>query len=177
MNFNDWSVVDASGQTFLLTASGSQYIIMRWDLNKFKGMKVNGSGLLDLTTYLLERSTDFLKDFGMVRINEILAGDPNWDQKTVTYNSLCGKQQLDEVINSQMIIDIDVSKAIGDKNLITISQPVLQRMIDGKTLGLAIKPLGAVNASFYSMENNKGQYGPKLHLNFISDSQPTSLEK
>ena len=170
MNFNQWSVVDASGQTFLLTASGSQYAIMRWDLTKFKGMKVDGSGLLDLTTYSLERSTDFLKDFGMVRITEILAGDPAWEQNKVTYNSLCGKLSPDEVINSQMIIDIDVSKERGSKNLITISQPVMQRLIDGKTLGIAIKPLGAVNASFYAMENNGGEYAPKLHFKFLSDS-------
>jgi hypothetical protein len=35
-------------------------------------------------------------------------------------------------------------------------------MIDGKTLGIAIKPLGAVNAAFYSMENEAGRYSARL---------------
>jgi hypothetical protein len=42
-------------------------------------------------------------------------------------------------------------------------------MVDGRTLGLAIKPLGAINASFYAMENQGGKFSAKLHLNFISD--------
>jgi hypothetical protein len=43
-------------------------------------------------------------------------------------------------------------------------------MIDGTTLGLAIKPLGAVVASFYSMEN-KDDVSPKLHFNIESDDK------
>ena len=34
----------------------------------------------------------------------------------------------------------------------TISRPVLQRLIDGRTLGLAIKPSGSLNASFSARE-------------------------
>jgi hypothetical protein len=37
---------------------------------------------------------------------------------------------------------------------------VLQRMIDGKTRGIAIKALGAIDASFYSMENGQGNTAP-----------------
>jgi hypothetical protein len=42
-------------------------------------------------------------------------------------------------------------------------------MIDGKTLGIAIKPLGAIVASFYSMENANGEMSPTLHFNIESD--------
>ncbi|MBP1649455.1 MAG: hypothetical protein H6Q30_2900, partial [Bacteroidetes bacterium] len=52
----------------------------------------------------------------------------------------------------------------GGKNLITISRPVLQRMLDGRTVGLAIKPLGAVNAAFYAMESDNGKHTPVLHF-------------
>jgi hypothetical protein len=38
-------------------------------------------------------------------------------------------------------------------------------MLDGRTLGLAIRPLGAVNASFYSMENQEGKFAPVLRFN------------
>jgi hypothetical protein len=171
LNFNNWSEYDKSGKIILLTASGSQYIIMRWDLSKYKGMKVKGSGLLELTTYSLERSPEYQKDFGNVRVTEILGGDPEWNQKDVTFNSFCRGQEIDNVINSQMTIDIIVDSLKGGKNYITISNPVLQRMMDGKTLGIAIKPLGAVDASFYAMENEGGKYSAKLHFNLLSGSK------
>jgi hypothetical protein len=41
----------------------------------------------------------------------------------------------------------------------------LQRLIDGKTLGIAIKPLGAIDASFYSMENENGKNSAQLYFN------------
>ncbi len=52
----------------------------------------------------------------------------------------------------------------GNKNYITISKPVLQRLIEGKTKGLLIRPLGALDASFYASENQSGN-SPKLHFN------------
>ncbi len=165
MNFNNWYTQDSAGKTNLLTVSGTQFVIMRWDLSAFAGKKVAGYGLLELTTYSLQRSSDNLKDFGQIRIVEILEGDPDWNQKTVTYSSLCQGQSLNSVLNSQMIIDTEVSQANGSKTLITISNPVLQRMIDGRTLGLAIQPLGAINASFYAMENQGGKFSPALRFN------------
>lgn len=65
-----------------------------------------------------------------------------------------------------MIIDISVNEKENGMNLITISKPVLQRMMDGKTIGLAIRPLGAVYDSFYAMDNGNDQFTPKLHFNF-----------
>lgn len=171
MKFNNWITCDETGNTNLLTVNSNQLVIMRWDLNEFKGKKVNGSGLLELTTNSLQHSPDYKQDFGMVRISEIIGGDPQWNQEDVTYEKFCRGQSLNHVINSQMIIDIDVKEERGSTNLITISNPVLQRLIDGKTLGLAIRPLGAVNASFYSMENLNGKLGAKLHLNFVQDTK------
>ena len=101
----------------------------------------------------------------MVRVVEISGGQLDWDQQTVTYNSFCESQSLDGVFNTQMIIDVDVTEVRNNKTLITISQPVLQRMIDGKTYGLALRPLGAIDASFYSTENQNGKFSPMLHFN------------
>jgi hypothetical protein len=170
MRFNDWSSSDDAGRTILLTVSGTQFVILRWDLSAFAGKKVTGSGLLELTTYSLQRSPEYSKDFGMVRVSEIIGGDLQWNQEHVTYNTLCQGRPLNCVINSQMIIDIDVSERGGSATLATISNPVLQRMIDGKTLGLAIRPLGAVSASFYAVEYQKGKLGAKLHFNLSSGS-------
>jgi hypothetical protein len=175
MEFNNWSSRDDSGSTTLLTASGTQFVIMRWDLSAFAGKKVTGSGLLELTTYALQRSPEYVKDFGMVRITEIAGGDPEWKQQYVTYDKLCEGRPLMSVFNSQMIIDIDVSETRGSKSYATISNPVLQRIIDGKTLGLAIRPLGAINASFYAMENQSGKLAAKLHFNL--DDSPAQRKR
>jgi len=165
MNFNDWFAQNEAGKVNLLTVNGTQFVVMRWDLSAFAGRQVAGLGLLELTTHSLQRCCDDIKDFGQVRIVEILGGKPNWNQQTVTYNSLCQGQAIDSVLNSQMIIDIGVAEGRDSKTLITISKPVLDRMIEGKTLGLAIRPLGAINASFYAMENKGGKFSPMLRFN------------
>lgn len=143
----------------------TQFVIMRWDLRAFAGKQVASLGLLELTTHSVQRCSEDIKDFGQVRIIEILSGEPNWNQATVTYNSLCRGQSIDSVFNSQMIIDRKVLERRGGKTLITISKPVLDRMLEGKTLGLAIRPLGAINASFYAMENEGGKFSATLLFN------------
>jgi hypothetical protein len=165
MNFNSWFAQEGEGKVNLMTVNGTQFVIMRWDLSAFAGRRVTGLGLLEITTHSVQRSSDDIKDFGQVRIIEILGGDPNWNQETVTFNNLCQGQSIDYVLNSQMIIDTKVKEGLGNKTLITISKPVLDRMIEGKTLGLAIRSLGAINASFYSMENESGKFSPTLCFN------------
>jgi hypothetical protein len=163
MNFNNWRSGDDDSQQLLATG-GSQIIVLRWDLEKFKGQTILRSGLLELETHTLERSPDYQKDFGMVRICEIIGGDPSWKQETITYDQLRQAKPIQNVINTQMVIDYAVSPEKGSSSLFTLSRPVLQRLIDGKTLGLAVKPLGAVHADFKSMENEGGQSAPRLHF-------------
>ena len=52
----------------------------------------------------------------------------------------------------------------GSVTHFTISKPVLQRLVDGRTLGLAVKPLGSISASFYAMESQAGRLGGRLLL-------------
>ena len=152
-NFNNWYVMQSGKRIPVLAVSGTQWIIMRWDLSRLKGKRVKRAGLLELFPYSVQRSGDFVKDFGMVRICEIIGGEPEWAERSVTLEGLRANRPLDKVINTQMIIDDSVTWNTENKVLFTISQPVLQRLIDGKTKGLAIKPLGAVNAVFFSREN------------------------
>jgi len=165
MNFNDWAAQDAGEKAVLLTVSGTQTVIMRWDFSAFAGKKVAGSGLLELVTYSVERPAAEIKDFGQVRVVEILGGDPEWKEATVTAASFCRGKPLDDVLNTQMIIDSEVSPVRSARTLITISQPVLQRLFDGKTLGLAIQPLGAIVASFFAQENAGGKFAARLLFN------------
>jgi hypothetical protein len=165
VNENDWSVEDKSrGKINLLTVDETHDAILRWDLSRYSGKKVADHGLLELTTYSVQHKTEYVKDFGLIRVVEILDGDPEWEQKTVTTDSFCHYEPLNRVLNTQMIIDWPVSPGDGSKTYLTISKTVLQRMIDGKTHGIAIKALGAVDASFYSMENESGKHGARLHF-------------
>jgi hypothetical protein len=166
VNLNNWYVRDAGKRTNVVTAGGTRLVILRWDLAAFAGKKVAGSGLLELTTRSLERTSDEHPDFGLIRVVEILGGDPRWDQKTVTFDSLRLGKPPDDVLNPQMIIDWPVTEGGGGKTYLTISKPALQRLIDGKALGIAIKPLGAINASFYALEYEDGSSGARLLLNF-----------
>ncbi len=64
-----------------------------------------------------------------------------------------------------MIIDWPVTAGDGGKTYLTIPVPVLQRLIDGKTLGIALTPLGAINASFYAREEHGGEKAARLLFN------------
>src|SRR6056297_2411050 len=113
--------------------------------------------------YIAEYGEDLGIEFGKVRIIEVLGGDPDWQQNSVSYHSLTNGRKYEKVFNEQMIYDVAPAKP-GRKTYITISRPVLQRMLDGKTKGLLIRPLGALNCSFYDSEDDKHD-GPKLHFN------------
>jgi len=147
--------------------------ILKWDFTPFKNVQVSEAGLLELTTHSVQLGGDYIKaygeDFGIefpkIRVIEILAGDAAWDQESVTCNSLTGGSKYSSVFNAQMIYDFDVTCEPGGKNYITISRPVMERLINGQTKGLLIRPLGAIVASFHASENQAGKYGAKLHFN------------
>src|SRR6185295_3916688 len=97
---------DASGTyTNLLTVSGTQWVIMRWDLSKFKGKRITRSGLLEMSPFSVQRSPEIFKDFGMVLVAEIICGRPAWDENSVTYESFVGDKSMEWVVNTQMVID------------------------------------------------------------------------
>ena len=175
VNFNDLHGKDATGDARTLTINAHQWAVLRWDLTQYKDAKAAGAGLLELSTrsvylggnYRAAFGNDFGMEFGKVRVIEILGGDPMWSQETVTYHSLTAKKNYPQVFNAQMIYDFDVNEAPGGKNYITISQPVLQRLMNGTTKGLLLRPLGAVDASFYASENASGSRVPKLHFSTV----------
>jgi hypothetical protein len=173
VNFGNWQVKENKGYTKVLTINANQWAILRWDFGKFKNLQANGAGILELTTqsvskggnYNLSFGEDLGIEFGKVRVIEIMGGEELWDQNKVTYNSLMQGKNYAEVFNTQMIFDTEVMAEPGGKTFITISRPVLQRMLNGTTKGLMIRPLGAIDASFYDSENKTVNNSPKLHFN------------
>jgi hypothetical protein len=148
LNFGEWSQIGGGKRRQLLTVGGSMWVVLRWDLEAFEGKRVAGQGLLELTTHSVQKNADETEDSGLIRVVEILGGDPSWSRGSVTADGLLGGEPLEEVINPQMIIDWPVTENAGGKMWLVISRPVLQRLVDGRTRGLAIRPLGPIIASF-----------------------------
>jgi hypothetical protein len=175
VNFNDWRVKERGRTARILTINANQWAILRWDFENYRNAKAEGAGLLELTTqsvpmggnYIKALGRDFGEEFGKIRVIEIIGGDPEWDQNNVTYNLLTRGKQYSEVFNTQMIVDAELNDEPGSRNMITISKQVMQRLLDRKTKGLLIRPLGALDASFYSLEDQPGKKGPKLHFNIV----------
>jgi len=160
-NLGGWSVMEGGLRRRLLTVSGTTWVILRWDLEAFSGRRVADHGLLELTTHSVQRNSREIEDFGLVRVVEVVGGDPSWDRDLVTLDSLLKGEAAEEVFNPQMIIDWPVTETAGGKTWFTISRPVLQRLIDGRTLGIAVTPLGSINASF----STRGSEAPRLLFN------------
>jgi hypothetical protein len=172
VNFNNWT----SNNAQVFTVSAGQYPLLRWDMQSFQGQKAIAAGVLELTTesvqkggnYIAALGEDFGIEFDKVRVFEILGGDKNWQQDTVTYASFTQGKDLQSTINGQMIFDTEVAPAQG-KTLVTIPRPVLQRLLDGTTRGLLLQPLGALEVSFFDSEHGDGSQAPTLH--FSSSAQ------
>jgi hypothetical protein len=165
VNLNDWAITDAGGKASVVSVGGTRIALLRWDFGEAAGRKAAGPGLLELTTRALELSTEERPDFGQIRVVEILGGEPAWDERTATWTGLSRGAPLDRVLNPQMIIDWPVTAEDGGKTYLTIPAPVVQRLVDGRTLGLALMPLGAIEASFYAREERGGAAAARLLIN------------
>ncbi len=172
VNFNDWHAATAAGPARLLTIDPHQSPILRWDFSHLANRSAAGAGVLELTTFSVPQggnySANFGEDlgveFGRLHVFEILGGDPAWQQETVTYNSLLRGGDPKQVFNTQMVQDVDIAPAPGGKTYVVLPRPVLQRLLDGTTKGLVLRPLGAINASFFASEDSTPGVAPALHF-------------
>ena len=163
VNFSKWQDASADSEP-LLSISGSQTSILRWDFSGYAGKKPTGWGLLVLTTNNVAYAPSDLEEFGYIRLVEIKAGDPSWTRDKVTFESLLQGKTLSEVIQPQLVMDTPPEKKKGAKTIISISPVVMERLFSGKTKGLAFYSQGAVNASFASSEAKDPQDRPTLYF-------------
>jgi hypothetical protein len=172
VNLNDWTIRDGAGDASVVSAGGTRLALLRWDFSEVSGRPVAGSGLLELTTRALELSAEERPDFGLLRVVEILGGKAAWDERRATWTDISQGAPRELILNPQMVIDWPVTAGDGGKTYLTIPLPVLQRLVDGRTLGLALTPLGAINASFYAREDRGGRAAARLLLNLREGQSP-----
>ncbi len=161
-NFNNWyDPLSAAGK--LLSVNQSQIAVLKGDFTKFKNHRPSGWGVLKVRLHHLEHSSDFKKDFGIVRLVEIIGGPKVWKEEEITYqNFTSGKAP---VFNGQMIIDVNPANSINGEVYFTLSEAVLNRLFSGETEGLALFPLGAITASFYSSNSKSIDNAPEIYFN------------
>jgi len=114
--------------------SPSQLIVLRWNFAGAGTRTVPGWGVLALHTACARESGGDLESIDELRVVEILAGN-------------AGQSAGAEIVNEQPMIDVRPSGS-GMPTLIPVSPPVLERLLDGRSTGLAISSHGGVVASF-----------------------------
>lgn len=169
VNLDDWTITDGGGTARVISAGGTRVALLRWDLGALTGKKITGPGLLELTTRTVGISKTERPDFGLLRVVEQIGGEPGWDERTADWTAISRGAARDLVLNPQMIIDWPVTVGDGGKTYLTIPAPVLQRLIDGKALGLALTALGSIEASFYAREERGGAAAARLRFNIKED--------
>ena len=169
VNFHKWTEAEER----VLTISAQQWAILRWDLDQNENARADGAAILELTTHSIAQGGDYISAYGedlgiefdKIRIVEILGGDPHWDQSSVTFQTFAQGEALEKLVNGQMIFDTELAKERGGKTYATIPRPVMQRLLDGTTKGLTIRPLGALDASIYDSEEAGQRFAPTLYFN------------
>lgn len=151
----------------ILEVDGNKISILRWDFSQYKESRIEGTSVLELSTKSLIKLNENVKDFGLLRISEIIRSSSEWTRNNVTLNSLLNGQQIESVINEQMIIDVEVNPKVNEKTIITISEVVMNRLLDGSSKGIALLPLGEIDAIFYSVFSEDETLKPKLYFNLV----------
>ena len=162
INFNGW----VAGTDTVLTADGSKMILLRWNLDEYAECTVSDYGMLQLSLHSFYRANDIqLPEFNNLRLVEILGGNPHWDREEVTMNNFTNGQPVKTVLNPQMIVDVKIQGNSAPTFYIHIPRPVIQRLLEGRTLGISLYPLGPMSASFYPGSNRDDPIRPRLFFN------------
>ena len=169
INFYHWSTIEDHDTSRLLSVNSSQIVLLRWDFSDLSDKRVENIAVLELWCKDQKKLTNISKDFGQIRVCEIIGGKRNWKEEELTYEDFLDGQNIEDVINSQMIIDVDLIASNSEPTLVSISKPVMNRLISGKTLGIALLPLGAIEASFYSNSEEDGTLHPKIYFNLKTE--------
>lgn len=180
VNFDGWNIREDGEAVRVLTVSARQWPILRWDFDEMASeaapeggaVEAEGAGVLELTTHSVFAGGDYVGahgedlgvEFDKIRIFEVFGGPVDWQQSSITFDRFAQGKPLAELFNSQMTFDVAPARQKGGKTRITLPRPVMQRLVNGTTRGLLIRPLGALEASFYDSEEGAAR-SPTLYFN------------
>lgn len=168
VNLKDWTELSPDEGTLgvhVLSVSGSQITILRFDFSKFRGRKADGWGVLELTTANAAWAPTNLEEFGYLRTVEIKDTAPDFQRNTVTWDNFFNGRPMLDVLNGQLAFDIQPALQRTGKTRIELNPAIMQRLIDGKTKGLALYGQGALNATFASSQAPGEGSRPTLYFN------------
>jgi len=151
------------GNQRLLGVSHDLVSLLKWDLSEIDAGTVDDWGLLKMEVHSSIQVPEPSDEYCRIRVMEIIGGIEDWQAKSLTYRDLANGSQQWEVFSQQMMIDMFVPVGTDKTLNIPVSPPVLQRLLDGTTKGLAIFPLGTIQCLFYSKQNN--EKAAKLYYN------------
>ena len=146
-----------------LSVSRNNVSILNWDFTELQDYEVTGPALLQLTTISASRPERQEDDLGLLRISEMFSRSSNWDPDLVTWNNLHQGQPTARVINPQMIIDQAVVADPEAQNSFVLSAPAVRRLFEGKSNGIALSPLGDIEATFFGSQSPE-EFQPRLLL-------------
>jgi hypothetical protein len=130
----------------LLSVDASKVVLVTWDFAGIDPDRIVGEGQFAIRAFGFGRLADSPKDFGEIRICEILdTADPALAAQG--YAAFLGKYTEEYRINSQTTVDTKVSSS--GETVVTLSNPVLKRLASGQSKGLAIRALGLIDAHFH----------------------------
>jgi hypothetical protein len=164
-NLSDWADFSEGQAVPVLAVNGTQVALLRFDFSAHRGRTADGAGVLVLSTAHVQRPATRTADFAQVRVVEQVGGAANWAEEQVTWATLLAGQPVEDVINGQMIVDVVLADERGGQTRVVLPRPVLQRLIDGRTHGLVLRPLGSIAAAIYAREFAAGAQAATVHFN------------
>ncbi len=125
LNFSNWNDGVNPVSDNLLSVGQSRFLIFRGDFSNHSSTKARGLGVLSIHLHHLERSIDYKKDFGHLRLVEIIGGwswSGNFSDATLTPSSRrkFAKTSVEIVANHDLDgvdIDWEYPGLIGDNNV------------------------------------------------------------
>jgi len=151
----------------LISVDESKVALISWDFEDIDPEDIVGEGQLSITAFGLARLSDSEKDFGEIRISEIL-NPADLSLAAKGYSAFLGLHSEAYLINSQTTVDTKVN-ADGE-TVVTLSNPVLKRLASGESKGLAIRALGLIDAHFYPAGSPEAPV-LRVHLKPLEDSK------
>ena len=98
-----------------------------------------------------------MEELSQIRLVEIISDNDDWSSETITFNKFIANSTDGIIFNPQPIYDLKIPDTKNHKLYFTVSKYVINRIINGKSKGLALEALGPIIVNLSKL--------PIIHLN------------